>query len=158
VRRLPGPNAAYDLKILQPTFVGESIAVGFWAGFTYGVRAQLVPMRRRTQDEQKSDRDRLGFNSHRYVHENLIPHLRPLYKKAGGAKAGVQTIENGASYHTSIYTEKYRKRLGIERMDWPSYSPDFNPIANVWLLFKTNYKKAAWERRRIPRSKKELIG
>jgi len=43
-------------------------------------------------------------------------------------------------------------------MDWPSYSPDFNPIENVWLLFKTNYRKAVWERRRIPRSEKELIG
>ena len=127
--------------------------VGFWAGFTYSFRARLVPMRRRTEDERKSDRDRLGFNSHQYVHEILIPHLRPLYKKAG-----VQTIENGASYHTSIYMEKYRKRLGIERMDWPSYSPDFNPIENVWLLFKTNYRKAVWERRRIPRSEKELIG
>jgi len=39
------------------------------------------------------------------------------------------------------------------------YSPDFNPIENVWLLFKTNYRKAVWERRRrIPRSEKELIG
>ena len=43
-------------------------------------------------------------------------------------------------------------------MDWPSYSLDFNPIENFWLLFKTNYRKAVWERRRIPGSEKELIG
>ena len=110
------------------------------------------------KDERRSDRDRLGFNSHQYVHEILILYLRPLYKKASGAEASVQTIEDGGSYHTCIYTEKYRKRLGIERMDWPSYSPDFNPIENVWLLFKTNYRKAVWERRTIPRSEKELIG
>jgi len=158
VRRLPGPNAAYDLKNVQPTFVGESIAVGFWAGFTYGFHTPLVPMGKQTEDERKSDRDRQGFNWHQYVHEILIPHLWPLYKKAGGAEAGVQTIEDGASYHTSIYTEKYRKRLGIERIEGPSYSPYFNPIDNVWLLFKTNYWKAVWERRRIPRSEKELIG
>jgi len=129
------------LKKLQPTFVGESIAVGFLAGFTYGFHTLLVPMRKRTKDERKSDRYRLVFNSHQYVHEILIPHLRPLYKKAGGAKAAVQTIEDGASYHTSIYTEKYCKCLGIERMDLPSYSPDFNLIENVCLLFKTNYRK-----------------
>jgi len=115
-------------------------------------RNTTVHMRKQTKDERKSDRDRLGFNSHQYVHEILIPHLQPLYKKAGGAQAcgaeaggaeaGVQTIEDGASYHTSIYREKYRKGLGIERMDRPSYSPDFNLIENVWLLFKTNYRKA----------------
>ncbi|RPB04126.1 hypothetical protein L873DRAFT_1667292, partial [Choiromyces venosus 120613-1] len=115
------PNATYDLKNLQPTFVGESIAVGFWAGFTYGFHTLLVPI----------DRDQLGFNSQQSVHEILIPHLLPLYKKANGAEASIQTIEDGASYHTSIYTEKYHKHLGIERMNWPSYSPDFNPIKNV---------------------------
>ena len=143
MRQLSGPNATYDLKNLQPTFVGESIAVGFLAasGFTYGFHTLLVPMRKRTKDERKSNRYRLGFNSHQYVHEILIPHLRPLYKKADRAEARVQTIEDGASYHTSIYTEKYRKCLGIERMDWPSYSPDINLIENVWLLFKTNYRK-----------------
>ena len=46
VRPLPVPNAAYDLKNLQPTFVGESITVGFWAGFTYGFHTPLVPMRK----------------------------------------------------------------------------------------------------------------
>jgi len=115
-------------------------------------------MRKRTQDERKSDRDWLGFNSHQYVHEILIRHLRPLYKKASGAEAGVQNIEDGASYRTSIYTEKYRQCLGIERMDWLSASPDFNPIENIWLLYNTNYMKAVWERRRIYSSEKELIG
>jgi len=75
VGRLPGPNAAYDLKNLQPTFVGDSIAVGFWAGFTYGFHTLLVPVRKQTEDERKSDRDRPGFNSHHYVHEILNPHL-----------------------------------------------------------------------------------
>jgi len=141
---------------------GEGIAIGFLDGFTYDFHTPLVHMRKQTKDERKSNRDRLGFNSYQYVHEILIPHLRPLYKKAGGAQArgaeaggaeaggaeaggaeaSVQTVEDGASYHTSIYREKYRKRLGIERMDRPSYSPDFNLIENVWLLFKTNYRKA----------------
>ena len=101
-------------------------------------------MQKWTEDKQKSDRDRLGFNSYQYVHEILImiPHPQPLYKKSGGAEAGVQTIEDGTSYHTPIYMEEYRKRLGIERIDWSSYSPDFNPIENVWFLFKTSHRKA----------------
>jgi len=53
VRQLPGPNATYDLKNLQPTFVGESIAVGFLAGFTYGFHTPLVPMRKRTKMSER---------------------------------------------------------------------------------------------------------
>ena len=34
------------------------------------------------------------------------------------------------------------KYLDIERMDRPSYSPHCNPVENVWLLFKTNHRKA----------------
>lgn len=157
MRQLLKPNAIHDLKNLQPTFIKESITVSFWAGFTYGCHTPVVPMRKRTEAHRNSDRDPLGFISHQYVRQKLIPHVCPLCKKAGGAEAGVQTIEDSAIYPTSTYSEIYRKHCGLEWMDWPSHLPDFNRIENVSLLFTTDYRKAVWEKQRIPHSTKELI-
>ena len=145
------------MQNLQPTFIGNPFGVWFWAGFTYGYHTPLVVLRQHGENERKSEKDRLGFDSKQYVNEILIPHLLPLYEKAGGLENGVQTIEDGASYHSSEYTRKYRLSHGIHRMEWPAYSPDLNPIENVWAVFKKMYRKAVWERKRIPHNEEELI-
>jgi hypothetical protein len=54
----------------------------------------LIPLRRQTENEKKSENDKLGFDSHQYTYEILIPHLLPFYRKCRGLEEGVETIEN----------------------------------------------------------------
>jgi hypothetical protein len=43
VQRQPEPESAYENKNLQPTFIGESLSIGFWAVISYGHHTPLIP-------------------------------------------------------------------------------------------------------------------
>lgn len=52
--------------------------------------------------------------------------------------------------HTSAHTKNYCAENNIDVMDWPSQSPDLNPIENLWHIFKENVAK------RLPKNLKHL--
>ena len=142
VLRKPGPEYAYKAENLPPTFIGEPISTRFWAAFSYGHHMPLIPLRKRGENERKSEKDRLGFDSKQYVHEILIPHLLPFYERCGGLDKEFETIEDGASYHISAYTRQYWLQYRFKKMDCPSHSSDLNPIEKVWAIFKGQYRRS----------------
>jgi transposase len=50
-------------------------------------------------------------------------------------------MQDGASVHTAHIIWRLLAEMGIEVMDWPPYSPDLNPIENLWALIKAKIYK-----------------
>ena len=46
--------------------------------------------------------------------------------------------EDNDPKHTSQPAKQRRSKYEVERIDWPSMSPDLSPIENVWKLLKMN--------------------
>lgn len=50
-------------------------------------------------------------------------------------------MEDGASCHSTNYTGRKREKEGIPKTDWPSNSPDFNPIERIWTVMKRRIQR-----------------
>jgi len=85
--------------------------------------------------------DSRGGDSWRYVHLLCKPLLWPTCKERESLNPQFRLMEDNAPSHDSDFTNREREKFGVEKVDWPRNSPDFNPIEGIWWLMK----------RRIPR-------
>lgn len=117
------------------------ISVMFWSCFWQNELGPLVAF----------PSGRINSSVYCEVVEN---HLFPFYQ---AVKAVLNDepwfMDDNCKVHTSIETRACKNELKIRSLEWPSQSPDLNPIENLWKLWKDNIQKITPP----PQNRQELI-
>jgi hypothetical protein len=134
VRRKPGTEL--ENQYLQPSFPGKRTSAMFWGAIGYQKRSPLIYVRKRRSYEYIKRNERGGMNSVQYCDEVLATGFLPMYREAGGAQNGYSLVEDASRVYTSGHSRAWKLQAGIVVGYWVSYSPDVNPIENVWRSLK----------------------
>jgi transposase len=122
---------------------GKGVKQMFWAAFGFNRRTGLLPL------DGDPDAARGGVTAWviRGVYKSFLPDI---------LGPGDIFMHDGASVHRAYIVQQLLEDMGVEVMVWPPYSPDLNPIKNLWALMKAKIYELHPELERAPDTEETL--
>ncbi|KAJ5654775.1 hypothetical protein N7490_001778 [Penicillium lividum] len=134
------PSTQIALRDIDAVDCHKGISQMFWAAFSgSGRRTGLIPL------FGDPDSPRGGVN--RWVILELYQRVLPTL--LNGVDGAIFQQDN-ASVHTAHVVRDWLADQDFEIMAWPPYSPDLNPIENLWSLLKAKIYELHPEIRGMP--------
>lgn len=98
-------------------------SVMFWGSFSKHAAGRLVSTKGNVDAAEYID----------ILNENLIGQLEIAKDMFPGTW---RLMQDNAPAHTASATKAFLRRKKVDFIDWPPYSPDLNPIENIWHWMK----------------------
>jgi hypothetical protein len=118
------PTQKWDKPMIETFKAGKGVSIIVWAAFSGKLGRSELFILERDPDSKKG-----GYSANSYI--ALLNEIIPTIWEPG-----LKFMQDNAPIHKAKKTMKWFEEMGIPVIDWPPYSPDLNPIENLWRKLK----------------------